>query len=477
MAMSPKPPRTFWPRILGVTLLAGVAIGAIVMWAMAAFGPGSTPSQPAASGPLPTNVRNPDLLSNATPPTVLENPAPPPPVTLLPSESPRVSGAVEDSKGSSIAETPAPSRKSLDVEIARITPAEPRVGENLVIELRSNAPEADRVVYEYRTDPAGPWRVAADGKLTVSSLPEKLLVLEIRAKDSKGTISPVLTRTLAVKPIPMPPRPVAAKPKEEKLYQELVVVQKPVYRVHGLELVANIQYTVVSSITLDKQADGSLVLRQKVEAARLDQADPLTAPLLADPIKKLPGTVFTITLNPQREVTKFEGHQEMVQVAGGNLLAGQPFQMASLLDKDGWKELTQSAFFAPERPLRAGERWDRKLTHGWGPLGSWTGQALYAHSGTQGAVHRIAYVLNLAYQPPKGAGALPFQIGNAAFKCQEAGGNIYYDADKARVVAVEERFRVQGVLSISLLGQNVPIELAEEQTFRLRMTDQNPMQK
>ena len=66
---------------------------------------------------------------------------------------------------------------------------------------------------------------------------------------------------------------------------------------------------------------------------------------------------------------------------------------------------------------------------------------------------------------------MPFQIAKAAFQAQEAGGAIYFDADQGKVTAAEERFRVRGVLNIVLLGQNTPVELEEEQTFRIRMLD------
>jgi len=266
----------------------------------------------------------------------------------------------------------------------------------------------------------------------------------------------------------------------QTLYQEVLVTQKSNYRIQGLDMRANVQYRVLSRFTVEKSnPDGTLVVQQKVEAARLLQADPLVRAVFGDLLQKLIGTAFKITLSPQMEIISFEGQQERIRaVAGGNPLDGQSLLLASLVDQDGWKELDQLSLFQPSKPLQVGQEWERELTHSWGPLGGWKGQVDYAYLGKQDGFHRISYTLKLDYLPPQGNGRdLPFQIANAAFKHQEAGGMIYFDSDKGRVSRAEERFHVKGTMTIELLGQNTPVELEEDQTFHIRIFAQKPLQE
>ena len=111
-------------------------------------------------------------------------------------------------------------------------------------------------------------------------------------------------------------------------------------------------------------------------------------------------------------------------------------------------------------------------------LGSWKGQVGYSVAGKQGSLLRFPYVFRLTYAPPKDRDrAMPFQVGPAGFKHDEAGGVIYFDLDKKRVSRVEERFHVKGELSVSLLGQETRMELDEDQQFRVRILDENPWSK
>jgi hypothetical protein len=250
----------------------------------------------------------------------------------------------------------------------------------------------------------------------------------------------------------------------DKFYQELFIQQKSLCRVQGLLVQTGLQYRLLSSFTVEKRKDdGSMEVKQKIKEANLLQADPLTQPLVVPLLKKMPGTVFTIHFNKQMEVTEFVG-PPMQAAIGRNDLG---LQMVSLLDRDGWKEMAEVSFFQPNRPLKAGSQWTRNITHNWGELGKWTGKVHYRHEGKQKSLHKIAYALKLAHESPKeGGGNL---VGKAVFQAPAAHGNIYFDADQGKVLSAEERFHVKGVLEINLLGQKTPVEMEEEQTFKVRI--------
>ena len=243
-----------------------------------------------------------------------------------------------------------------------------------------------------------------------------------------------------------------------------------------LDFDSDLQYRVVSSLSVDRRSpDGSLSVTQQVERAELTRGDALTQAIIGELLGKLVGSTFRIELDAEGRVVAMEGAKGRIRAAAGNdPLGGQSLLMASIIDPDGWKEIAQLTFFRPQA-RSAGEKWDRPVTHSWGPLGSWSGRAAYAHQGREGTLDRFDYALKLGYQPPKGgAGGLPFQIVRSDFRHEEAGGTIEFDAAKGRVVRAKERFPVKGNLTIGLLGQETPVELDESQHFLVRILDEKP---
>lgn len=257
----------------------------------------------------------------------------------------------------------------------------------------------------------------------------------------------------------------------ESFVQELVITQKPTFQTQGVTFNSLLQYRVVSRFTVDKAlAEGGFIVKQKVEEAKLLQADALTQGLLSGAIAKLPGTVFTVHLDDKIEVTKFEGAVDGPQFAAPKVPAGPGLQMASLMDMDAWKEMAHATFFQYGHPLVPKARWSKPMTHNWGPLGAWAGTIHYAYSGRQKDLHKVDYKLELAYQPPKaGATIMATPIQGAKFAPPEAVGSILFDAAGGKVIALEERFLVRGQITLSLLGQNAIVSIQEEQHFLMRI--------
>ena len=101
----------------------------------------------------------------------------------------------------------------------------------------------------------------------------------------------------------------------QRVYQELIVTQKSVCRVQGLDSRCDLRYAVLSSLDLNQRNDGSLEVKQKVRAAKLLEADEATRSLFGSLVQKLPGATFTMRFGPQGELVRFEGAQDKVQAA------------------------------------------------------------------------------------------------------------------------------------------------------------------
>lgn len=275
------------------------------------------------------------------------------------------------------------------------------------------------------------------------------------------------------KPNVMEPLRLVWKLKEgDAFYQELMVAQKPTFKVQGLAIASMLQYHIVSRFTVKKaHADGSLSVEQKIESAKLVLADDLTKPAVAGAIAKMPGTAYRIELSPTMDVTKLDGAVGNPKVGALDFGGAMGLQMTSLIDRDGWKELAQSTFFQMDKPLKLKDRWSKPMTHNWGALGTWNGQIHYLYLGKQENFHKVGYALQLAYKSPTAGAVGLLNVNGATFQPPFAEGMLLFDAVKGKVVAAEERFRVRGVVNINLLGQNTPIEIDEDQYFMIRIHD------
>ena len=258
-----------------------------------------------------------------------------------------------------------------------------------------------------------------------------------------------------------------------RLYQELFVTQKSTCQVQGMEIATGLKYLVLSSFTVEAVAsNGTVTIRQTIEGTRLLEADAMARSVIGNLLQKLSGETFRLTLNPQMQIVDLDADEDAFPIAaGGNPMAGQPLMMASLIDRDGWRELNQLTFFQPTRTLKANDRWQQPLTHSWGPLGSWNGQADYRYDGEDDGLNRVVYSLKLTHQPPdaQAAAALPFRPTDATFQTEKAGGMILFDRHRGRVERAAETFHVRGTMALELFGQKASIGVVEQQDFQMRI--------
>lgn len=280
-----------------------------------------------------------------------------------------------------------------------------------------------------------------------------------------------------------PPKSPAAKPQREwnwktgdEVYQLLTVEKRPSFKVQGLPFESKIRFKILSKLTMRiSPLDQSLTIKQKVETTKLEEADDLSKTLLTKMLQDLTGKTITIRLNAEGEVARIEGVPEPVAQAGMNGLDFRGALLSSLIDRDGWKELTLATIFTPPLPLTEGAKWRQPISHAWGALGSWRGQSAYQYQGLRENLATIGYAHDLTYQAPALAdNTLPFKIAHPMFRVKEAQGTLRYDAGKGRLASMEEKFHVIGQMMIQVAGQNFPLQLEEIQNFHLELFDKKP---
>ncbi len=263
----------------------------------------------------------------------------------------------------------------------------------------------------------------------------------------------------------------------ERFYQLVEVSRVSAYRALETDVRQGARYVFLSRLDVEKGTpEGGLVVRQKVEAVQLGDADPTLQAQLNALLRKLQGATFTLTLNDKGEVIRLEGAPEALQLLGGqNLAGGQALLLWSFLDEDAWRELAQLSFFQPENVNSTEEKWTRKIAHNWGPLGSWNGTTTYRHDGRQAGLERYPYQMDLKYTPPQaGNTGLPFDVSQAQFKASRAEGLILFNGARGRVAGAEERFHVKGRVTVAALAGTGAVDVEELQVFGVRHFDQYP---
>ena len=263
--------------------------------------------------------------------------------------------------------------------------------------------------------------------------------------------------------------------KRLQLYQDLLVHRRPTFSLAGLgsQIKQNLRYRVLSSYSLGPMdSDGQFKVRQRIMQTKLEQADPLSQATMASSLKSLVGKEYTFTMNKHHQVVKFTGfknNRNTVQVQPGAKQKG--LMMTSVMDQDGWKEIAQLTFFVPQKRAR----WQQEMSHDWGQLGQWTGNTLFQRGRKYSGLQEYNYAHQMKYSRGKSKkkSKLPLKITAANFSSNRANGVIYYDPENHRVSRVEENFNARGTLSAEMLGQQTQLQLEEQQTIQIRLSDEN----
>jgi hypothetical protein len=84
----------------------------------------------------------------------------------------------------------------------------------------------------------------------------------------------------------------------------------------------------------------------------------------------------------------------------------------------------------------------------------------------------------LTYSSPKaGAQAGMFQISKGNLTADTAKATYWFDRQAGRLARMERQLSVKGTLTASVMGQEMPIGMEGDQTWKSRVTDKAPADK
>ena len=104
---------------------------------------------------------------------------------------------------------------------------------------------------------------------------------------------------------------------------------------------------------MSRQADGTRKVTQKVEQVRLLQADEMSRATYESALNYLVGQQYSFTLNERDEITDFKGFRQETTNVPVSPPGQQGWLSVTVIDEDGWRELTQLSF---QRPRKASLR-------------------------------------------------------------------------------------------------------------------------
>lgn len=303
--------------------------------------------------------------------------------------------------------------------------------------------------------------------------PSRMPPIETPSEVATPTIATVVPRSQS-NPATAPAKQTASA--SGALYQVVDIRREPSFSVQGLTTKQSLHYQVSSQLNVaDGSSDGFTNVVQIVLDTRLLSADEVSKANFAKALEDLKRQQYTYLLNHFGEVIEFTGHKKSRATMPVDLASAAGFQLTSVIDEDGWKELAELTFVRPPPDVAPADSWQRQMSHDWGTLGSWAGLTSFEPQPATASISKITFVRHMNYRPPDGGGeGIPFKISSANFTIQRASGSIDFDSVNDRVLHATEDFQVTGKVTAELTGIGVDIQLKESQRITIDISDQIP---
>lgn len=225
----------------------------------------------------------------------------------------------------------------------------------------------------------------------------------------------------------------------------------------------------MTTVAVDPQ--GTATIEQKIERVRMkmegipgmgidyDSASGKKpeglAASVAPILEALTGKPFMITMNPLGQAVEVklpEGLKENAAKTPGGA------QLSGMFSEEGVKNMMQVATF-PEKPLRAGDTWDRKTTMKNPVLGDMTIATTWRYLGAEKRdgreLEKIAVDIKMQFGEGKDA--------KVKIADQESQGTIYFDNQQGRIVQSGSNSKM--TIQMSIQGQGFEQVVETKQTY------------
>jgi hypothetical protein len=278
--------------------------------------------------------------------------------------------------------------------------------------------------------------------------------------------------------------------KNKRFYQEVTTETKQTMKVMGMEVVQTQMQTLIISWTPKKRdKDKNWIVTQKIEAVKMNiesggntinydstNEDSSPANTRVDSFKALVGLEFKLTISPELKIIKIEGRDEFLN----KLVKSNPSEerfLKQILSDEALKQMPYLDFDSvPARAVNKGETWEKKSTINMGPIGGFDTTYTYKYEGLENKLEKISVKTALKYKPPEAnaGGALPFKIKYATLESKDVSGSVLFDNAKHRPDSSTMNLKLEGKLTIDVVGTGTDVDLTLDQKTTVKTTDTNP---
>ncbi|MBT6156155.1 MAG: hypothetical protein HOH82_15975 [Planctomycetaceae bacterium] len=197
---------------------------------------------------------------------------------------------------------------------------------------------------------------------------------------------------------------------------------------------------------------------------------------------KLKGVKFTLTLDSDHKIVKFEGYEEFIKkVTDGDKAVEAALRV--MVAKETMQKTASEIFSQlPRKIVSTGDTWKRAAHFSMGPIGEMAINATYIYYGKATVedtpVDRIQYIAAMKYSPPKANGSvkLPFTITKVSLNSDEFSGTIHFNPETGRIVDTTLNMKISGELTFLVDDQDRTVSLKQEMTIEAHILDENPLQ-
>jgi hypothetical protein len=280
--------------------------------------------------------------------------------------------------------------------------------------------------------------------------------------------------------------------KGKTTYQVMTTDAKIAMTVQGKEITNHSKQTVYMSWTPESQADKSWTFKQKILGMKMemdflgqkieyDSTNPGATPKqLADTLQPLIGAEFEVTVGPDLKVTRVQGYKELLDKLGqANPQVKQ--MMAGTFTEDTIKNMSDQYFsIVPNKEVSKGDSWTSDARVPLGGLGTLSVKRKYTYEGRDGKLDKIKVATTSIQYEGAGAnppGGLPFKIKKGDLKGSTYTGTILFNSEQGRLESSQEDGKITGKLTFEIAGNEVDVDLTQNQKVTIKTSEKDPLKK
>lgn len=217
-----------------------------------------------------------------------------------------------------------------------------------------------------------------------------------------------------------------------------------------------------------------IILSMKIEAKGL----PTEVPGLGDIGDRVKNTPITATLNDDMEVTKVEGYEKFLDKLADGDEAVRKQMKGQITEASVGQMVSQVFTFAPSKPVKVGDTWNRTDKIPAGGLGNATVKQKYKLESVANDTAKITVGGDLAFK--EGDGTIPnlpegVKVSKFDMKADKYKGTVQFDTKAGRLKELKLTMDLNGSITMSAGGMDIDLKMKIKSIQTATVTDKNPL--